>query len=405
MTTAKNNKKTAINIPPKITKTYFDNYTKAVHKTLRLLGLDPRLFDQLSKRQKLELMKTRFDIPRIEIKAGHLVPRQYLKFAQKTIYDAIEESFVGDEQLQLSTREYLTMGVSFFVILDKMKNDFLFANVKHIPETLEAFYHFESTNGELTRLIANMKTILCYLSKFNFRVYGFEWQCWVYHNNSLKYIFQLTSYPAMAKKIAYQGVFRSAFQVGYAVANVPGVSVQQVKFNELISTSTDTRLLNVYVQSHALNRLKERCDNIYAGFKNNFLTNSMHKVSVIRTNNQQYYVKYFGPKGMLLGYLPFTIINSDVFVLSFLPLCHHSTPEGQKLCELLQISKDDISFLGMDKLSFYSSINFEAIPKLKNALIESNMWHLTLPYEGDFFDDEAKAGVSTEFVSRYFENS
>ena len=36
-----------------------------------------------------------------------------------------------------------------------------------------------------------------------------------------------------------------------------------------------------------------------------------------------------------------------------------------------------MEFLGMDKLSFYQYTDFEAIPKLKAALIKAGLWHLT----------------------------
>jgi hypothetical protein len=43
----------------------------------------------------------------------------------------------------------------------------------------------------------------------------------------------------------------------------------------------------------------------------------------------------------------------------------------------LGIKIDDSKYIGLDKLSFYTSTDFDTVPKLKQALQKANMWHLT----------------------------
>jgi len=98
-----------------------------------------------------------------------------------------------------------------------------------------------------------------------------------------------------------------------------------------------------------------------------------------------------------------------------LPLASGNTPEGQKLYQLMALSKEEITYLGMDKLSFYSDVDFEQIPLLKQALIDSNIWGTKLELDHnraedyERYDNAAKKEYQvkklnrTQFVKNFLE--
>ena len=107
--------------------------------------------------------------------------------------------------------------------------------------------------------------------------------------------------------------------------------------------------------------------------------------------------------------------GNDIVINTFLPFTSSNTPEGQKLHQLIALSKDEIIYLGMDKLSFYSDVDFDQIPVLKNALIDSNIWETKLALDDNHaeeyeqYDDatkkeyQIKKQKKTQFVKTFFD--
>ena len=85
-----------------------------------------------------------------------------------------------------------------------------------------------------------------------------------------------------------------------------------------------------------------------------------------------------------------------------------NTPEGKELQKLLSLSKEEIIYLGMDKLSFFTRVDFEQIPALKQALIDSNIWPVKVELDSIYVEDadenDSTIDVSkTMFVKNYFD--
>jgi hypothetical protein len=71
------------------------------------------------------------------------------------------------------------------------------------------------------------------------------------------------------------------------------------------------------------------------------------------------------------------VVDDKIILLTFLPLSSPDVPEGKCLHKVLDMTKEDLKYLNMDKLSFYRVTDFDTIPQLKAALIEAGIWHLT----------------------------
>jgi hypothetical protein len=90
-------------------------------------------------------------------------------------------------------------------------------------------------------------------------------------------------------------------------------------------------------------------------------------------------------------------------VLTLLPLFSPGTIEEYRLQERFAVQKEDIKFLGMDKLSFFLTVDFEQIPVLKDLFMDIGIWNLilfarNLP-QTDFPVDQKK----TQMVKSFFE--
>jgi hypothetical protein len=107
---------------------------------------------------------------------------------------------------------------------------------------------------------------------------------------------------------------------------------------------------------------------------------------------------------VLFGYYPFIIQGKKLFVLSFLPIISPDTPKGMFLAKRLNLQKEDMSYLGMDKLGFFFTVNFAQIPVLNEALHDAELGPLLNYASEDLlpFERDAK---KTLRVKHFFENA
>jgi hypothetical protein len=303
--------------------------------------------------------------------------------------------------------DYLSIGLAF--------NTFFARNTKlniGLDQT-DAFFIIADRLVEKEKELNDLMTVYgnyvryatLYLSKLNFRVYGFTWE-YDNPNNSrhLKQQLFITSAEPERIYFTYKQKSRPAYRLligSYLSENPVLISLP---YNAIIKCSNNTRPLKIYIQSHALKRLQERLDTQSSYYRYTALIQSITGCEMVTNQNGQILFACRDVYENLVGYFPFTIDGDNLYILSFLPLVSSRVPEGKLLCETLNTTKDDLIFLGMDKLSFYSTTDFESIPTLKIALIEAGIWHLT-EIEIDEEEQDGHFQNQIGIVSKFFSTS
>jgi hypothetical protein len=408
---AKSKKKKKPQTPPsiarqlEITKTYFDKYSVVVRKTLQLLELDPALFDQFTKKQKLKMMGIKSDPPRVKAQEGHTIPRHYIRKVQQEMYDFIKYYPVnGDRELNLSYMDFLTYGLSFILnaMVRNSEEEIEHKEIFQLIATKANMVLDSSHENPVMDLWQYIRYIVTSISKINIRIYGFEWH-WDGGNYAYRVGGRVTISCVSPKKtyFTYKDTVRPAYQVicGQFLLDKPKAIT--IPYNQVIEDSDQIHLLEVFVQSHAFARLKERIDVLPAAIRTMCLHTSLINCQTTTLKNGQCVIQLIEINTGIIGYLPFTIIKNRLFILSFLPICSQNAPEGLKLQELLGISRKETEYLGMDKLSFFTDTDFEAIPRMKQAVTDAGLWHLTkLPILQDYVPQNP---MSTSTVIRFFQ--
>ena len=396
--------------PPKrpseygITKSYFDQFAVTARKVLQLLELDPAIYDEFTKRQKQEIMHVKFAAPKVLAKAGHRIPQRLIKAIQQALYEFLKLEYVGDKHIGLSVLDFSTMGMAFIagVKMAKSKND-NHPNYELITKQCEIY----ESNPELDKnLISNFIRYIQYVlngvSKLNFRIYGFDWVWKPVDNSSLfgAHII-LSETKSEIVNFSYKGVVRPGYRVTMGEFASDPPHHLGAAYNRIVKTSTSTKRIEFYIQNHALNRLKERLDTVSAFHRNIYLNSSLLICNTTTLESGKVVIRLENVYKELLGYLPFTIVNQNLFILSFIPLSSPAMPEGKLLCEALNTEKNDLIFLGMDKLSFYQNTDFDTVPHLRDALKKAGMWHLTeIKPEENF--NESLYGQNSSTINRFF---
>jgi len=385
-----------------ITKTYFEKYSVVARKTLQVLELDPTLFDRFTKKQKQKMMLLKSDPPRVKAQAGHSVPRHYIRKIQQEIYDIIKIFPVNDNsELNLTYMDFLTYGISFLTYARVKKNSDEEIEHKEIFQLI-AQKSEENLNEIMMSVWHYLQYIMSTITKINIRIYGYNW---LWNGSDSDYrlgaIISVSAISPRKIHFLYNNNYRPAFQAITGQFLTVDPTPITVAYNQVIENSNQTHPLDIYIQNHTFIRIKERIDVLPAGLRLTCLNSSLIHCQAATLNNGQRVIVFRENNTGIFGYLPFTIINKQLFILTFLPICSQNAPEGKKLQELLGISRKETEYLGMDKLSFFIDTDFEAIPRLKQAVIDAGLWHLTK------FDPlpnyEPQNPMSTSTLIRFFQ--
>ncbi len=130
----------------------------------------------------------------------------------------------------------------------------------------------------------------------------------------------------------------------------------------------------VYIQRHAIQRLKERLDGVGLHAIQRSLCYSIQECLFVKLQDNKLLINYYLGKTKV-GYLVADYIDDAVLIHTFLFITANGTPEGQKLYNLSGLKKLDKKYLSIDKLSTFinSDIckNEDLITLFKNADCDS----------------------------------
>jgi hypothetical protein len=418
---AKNKKKKSSNVPhstlkTSISKGQFDTGCAIARKMIHLMGYDPALFDMFTKKQKHALLFIETPVPLIRVKNGHHVPRQYVNFIRTSTMNFMRTHYI-DEKIQITYMELVTYGLPFLFNTKNNYDNGMFTDEqkeKLIDEMMAKFAEINLIKeGWLTQLFASLWFDLNLYSQINFRTYGFEFATDIYRPKELigtamtvRCIFELTSYENESIYFVHNNIKRKAFKLIIGSTFLPVPPPATIPHRKLYPDSKLNTEYNIYVQSHAIHRFKERID-IVDALSRNYMINSalIIKQKVVKGANGRPLIGC-AIHGMQLGYFPYIIQGNKLFILSFLPAISSITPEGKKFYNILKLSKDELVYLGMDKLSFFVTVDFDEIPILKNAMVESGLWKIKQKLDADAPDGNVVAdNVKTRFIKNFFQKT
>ena len=381
-----------------ITKTYFDDFVKTAHKFMLLIGLQPADFDALSKRTKHSIMLIRHTPYRIRAEHNR-VPAVYLKIFNSVMSHSEKTTFYGDPIFKITFLEYVTYGLSLIYSFRMFETDVTHVyedqiELMNIIKTPLLKYDDENEDDFCTvRASAIMKGVFMYVTKLNYRLYTCkENACIDYSKGRMDNGIIVSSIEPECKKFIIDGKTHKGYRLGYynllskELTIAPEMAEIQLKLLVRDNIKPSKQLMNqikrdtrlpVFIQNHALNRAAERMDCKDNMYINLILAFSFHTPIVVTATNGQRLIGAFDITGKVIGYFPFNKQDGAVLILSFLPLSSPITPEGSVLQKELGIQLEDSKYIGLDKFSFYTKTDFDTLPKLKQALIKADMWHLT----------------------------
>lgn len=180
--------------------------------------------------------------------------------------------------------------------------------------------------------------------------------------------------------VEIDGISRPAIRVGWAFA-FTGIEWLSLKSSDLGYKSPFAEIpLNVYIQSHAINRLTERIDCFWEGTVQYNMYFSLTNPIIAYDNHNNLLIEYrfFDSKA---GYFRADIINGIILIRTFLFITNNGTPEGQLLEKNTGLQKLDKKYLAIDKLSTFMTSDLEKNEEVRHIFKASGCQSLVDLYD------------------------
>jgi hypothetical protein len=162
------------------------------------------------------------------------------------------------------------------------------------------------------------------------------------------------TYPLEIRKVSIDGETQSAIQVGllYYVDREPNIhhislSPDGMQMNENNPSSEPG--LPVYIQRHALDRMKERLGLVIPAFYITVLVDALLRKIIVRVTKTRILIACFTNE-LKIGYFMAEVTDGVILIRTFLLLTNGGTPEGNKLSRLTGLQTEDRKYLAIDTL-------------------------------------------------------
>lgn len=188
--------------------------------------------------------------------------------------------------------------------------------------------------------------------------------------DGIQNIIEVRSVVPETRSVKIDGINRPVVRVGWAFAHAgpEWASIKPSLFN--INSPFADIPLDVYIQSHALERLSERMDCFWTGYAHANMHISIRDTKVFYDNNNKILIEY-RLDDVKAGYFRADIIDGIILIRTFLFITHNGTPEGEKLIKNTGLQKLDIKYLAIDKLSTFMSYDIGDNEEIKKIFREA----------------------------------
>ena len=385
-------------------------------KLLHHFELDPKLLDVFTKRQKERLYHIYYMTPVIKPQKERTVPRQYIRNINNDAYNFIKTNFWGDPENKITFIELYTAGLSFLSTIQGMfKEDNLFE-----PDTLqyesarricEKFDRDTLLNESLKEVSDHIFYLSRRYSRVNFRMYGHTVDCDKIPNKNCncghcfeyRISYRITVQECETKYFSFNNIYRKAFRMFSPADGLYLPKPLTIFQNAIFPKESDNKVFNMYVQSHVFHRFRERLDILSPTDHNLLFQYTFTRyLKLVQHENRNLFACQIADD-CPVGYFSFFISGDDIVVNTFLPLAGDNTPLGERLQKHLSLSNEEITYLGMDKVSFFIRVDFDQVPELKQALIDSGICPIKLELDNlQKRDDAANIESSIDLIKTMF---
>ena len=332
-----------------------------------------------------------------------ITPMELKLFAERAKRDYRERNFLAGDMC-LSTYQ-LQLVFAFFSArtkeLEKEKGN------KNHPKVIELN---EAKNGMLKafniRFLLGYFKMLTRLSNPAQKYYGAYIRLAPFYKEKpkLEFICDIFGFHAQKCMVSINGCKRPAYRLAKpfdsAKTPVAWISADASLLGEFYKGSK--KALEVFIQSHALTRMKERLDLLDQEAINYALWENTHTISQF-VSYHGYLLLPFKVFDVKIGYMVANVTDDKLLFRTFLFITHNSSPEGVRLRKLTGLGKEDITYWKIDRLSTFVKLKEENYPGLIELFCKAGLEQLMDLKDKKFTIDSMQAANLdglTEYITR-----
>ncbi|MDR1676179.1 MAG: hypothetical protein LBR86_06910 [Tannerella sp.] len=188
-----------------------------------------------------------------------------------------------------------------------------------------------------------------------------EWKVFSEQDFRLHPVITIGTCPLEVRKVKIHGELHTAIQIGSVryEDDVPKLNPFILSPDDLhLSTSFSKTALPVYIQQHALDRMKERLVTTMPCFYRHILLDAFIRKEFIPISRKRLLITCF-IENLKTGYFVAEKVDGILLVRTFLLLTNGGTPEGDRLAKLTGLETDDRKYLAIDTLQGLANSDIE----------------------------------------------
>ncbi|MBI4726776.1 hypothetical protein HY768_06080 [candidate division TA06 bacterium] len=331
-----------------------NRYWEKIHFICQACGA-PQAFSLLPRRELERLYDLRFLPFRIEAAPGESIPERVVKDCRILVFEQVKRQAMpivpGGPEITLD--DYFNVALS-------LRHYLKIIAVGEFPgagEFKQALAIYAGDDGLLNEAFARLSNVLwvpsVFCSDLNVRLY---WLTLSFNrldgDSCLQRNLEVHAHAPERVRAVFDGIPRPASRACWAFCG-SGIVKAVLQPSQLGVRGSFADLPHeVFVQSHALQRLEERIDGVPTGLLHYSLFQSLQQPKAINDGQGNILVEYriFNAKA---GYLIADIKDGRVVIRTFLFVTNNGTPEGKRLEEVCGLGRLDKQYLALDKLSTF----------------------------------------------------
>ena len=300
----------------------------------------------------------RYHPVQITVAEGHIIPLKFMTELKVVFAELLKIHKVGFSPMgyEISLHDLVTVGFSINYIVSILEAEDI-PNTNKITSALNKYcLDIETQKNATMQFLKILLSIGFGMSNIENRFYWFDYTLKDHNDSKHGIDNHLRIYTEVPKTICVKidGVSRPALRLGWAnfLQGMTWFTLRPSLLN--ISGVPGDQPMEVYIQSHALHRFRERTDGIYDFVAQEYIYHSFINPKVCFDRNHNLLIEY-RIMDSKAGYFRFDVVRNIIVVKTFLFLTNSGTPEGDLLAKNTGLKVLDMKYLTIDKLSTFMS--------------------------------------------------
>jgi hypothetical protein len=372
----------------------------ATMRYLTAMGI-PDLFKAMHKEDIEAYYRTRIGTVRLIPEPGIKFQRRTLNMMRDLLSAFLKQTIIKEKGGSFTLEDHVTAGLALAGSVSRFEDTRHESTRNAIKLLAPIVNYYTDKRKEPARQLKDMVSIIqSYFSRINGTMYYLTKSNYYKvreRDNKFCYsiAYELHQVKAVIRNIMIDGKPRPVYKAGWPRYS-EGIIWKTISEKDLGIDGEKT--MDLYIQSHAFIRLRERIDTLDHFCLNLTLSNTLDKKEITIQPGGKALLAYYALEHKL-GYFVLDILEDLVVIKTFLFITNTGCPEGDRLDSELNVGKFEKEYVGIDKLSTFVQSDLMKNEKVLSVFEKVGLGYLK-DFDSSFFNSKKiqKKGYAADFL-------